>query len=202
MKSPFASGFVVSSPYGVRDDPFTGERLWHGGVDLVGNDRNVRSVATGYVLRSRIVTDKMDKTSEWGNYVAVMGEADGRIIYYCHLDRRAVNEGQRVEAGQIIGIEGSTGRVTGMHLHFEVRDSAGRQLDPCAYLGIPNREGYEYDPPEPWEEQAHDWSLDAVRWAVENGILRGDGNGNYRLQDPLTREEMCVLLWRTVGNGV
>lgn len=52
------------------------------------------------------------------------------------------------------------------------------------------------NPPEPWEEQASPWAVDGVRWAVENEILRGDGKGDYRLRDSLTREEMCVILYR------
>jgi murein DD-endopeptidase MepM/ murein hydrolase activator NlpD len=198
MKMPFETGFVIASPFGWRTDPITGEgHVWHGGVDLVGNDRNVRAACSGYVLRSRMAENKGDgdRTWEWGNYVSVMGD-DGKVIYYCHLLARHVAESQRVEAGQILGIEGSTGRSTGIHLHFEVRDVSGNQLDPCAYLGIPNRAGYEYDPPEPWEEQCHDWSRDAVEWAISRGILKGDGKGNYRLGEPVTREEMLVFLYR------
>lgn len=196
MKMPFKTGFYVASPFGYRVDPITGEaHVWHGGVDLVGNDRSVRAAVGGTVLRSRIVTDPADRTSEWGNYVSVAG-SDGRVCYYCHLAQRAVEAGARVDEGQILGIEGTTGRSTGIHLHFEVRDQLGAQLDPCAYLGIPNRAGYEWDPPEPWEEQVHDWSRDAVEWAISRGILLGDGRGNYRLGDAITREEAVVLLYR------
>lgn len=196
MKMPFKTGFYIASPFGYRTDPITGEaHVWHGGVDLVGNDRNVRAAAGGTVLRSRIVEDPADRTSEWGNYVSVIG-ADGRICYYCHLAQRAVEAGARVDEGQVIGIEGTTGRSTGIHLHFEVRDQLGVQLDPCAYLGIPNRAGYEWDPPEPWEDECHDWSRDAVEWAISRGILLGDGRGNYRLGDAITREEAVVLLYR------
>ena len=196
MKMPFKTGFQIVSPFGYRTDPITGEaHVWHGGVDLVGNDRNVRAAMGGTVLRSRIVTDPADRTSEWGNYVSVAG-ADGRICYYCHLAQRAVEAGAQVDEGQILGIEGTTGRSTGIHLHFEVRDQLGAQLDPCAYLGIPNRTGYEWDPPEPWEDECHDWSRDAVEWAISRGILLGDGKGNYRLGDAITREEAVVLLYR------
>ena len=104
--------------------------------------------------------------------------------------------GKRVSPGQVLGIEGTTGRSTGIHLHFEVRDWNAQQLDPCAYRGIPNQAGYIWTPPEPWEEQAHDWSRDAVEWCISRGILRGDGQGNYRLGDAVTREELCVMLYR------
>lgn len=204
MKMPFESGFRIVSPYGYRTDPITGEAdCWHGGVDLVGNDRNVRAVRSGTVLRSRMAPDLKngDRTWEWGNYVSVAGD-DGMMIYYCHLASRAVEAGQRVSAGQILGIEGTTGRSTGIHLHFEVRDYNAQQLDPCAYLKIPNQVGYIWTPPapepeeDPWIAQAHDWSRDAVEWCIRRGILKGDGQGNYRLGDAVTREEMCVMLYR------
>lgn len=206
MGMPFASGFRIVSPYGYRTDPITSEAdCWHGGVDLVGNDRLVRAVIGGTVLRSRMAEDRGDgdRTWEWGNYVSVGGD-DGFVIYYCHLAERRVEAGQRVSPGQVLGVEGSTGRSTGIHLHFEVRDYNAQQLDPCAYLGIPNQAGYVWTPPapeperEPWEEQCHDWSRDAVEWCVSRGILKGDGQGNYRLGDAVTREEMCVMLNRAL----
>ncbi len=208
---PFERGFRVASPFGRRVDPITGEPgSWHGGVDLVGldGDRLVRAAAGGTVLRSRIVTDPADRTSEWGHYISVAGD-DGFTVYYCHLESRSATAGERVEAGQVIGVEGSTGRSTGIHLHFEVRDGAGNQTDPCAYLGIPNETGYirspsgsgerreESDPPgSAYSSQAHDWSREAVGWAVDRGILRGRGNGDFALGEPVTREEVCVMLMR------
>ena len=47
-----------------------------------------------------------------------------------------------------------------------------------------------------------DWWSDAVRWAAEQGILRGDGEGDLRLDEPLTRKEGVVLLWRAMGQNV
>ena len=144
MRMPFDSEFYIASPFGTRVDPITGEvGVWHGGVDLVSADRNVRAVIGGTVLQSRIVEKNgSDRTWEWGNYVSVGGD-DGFVIYYCHLDKRIAVKGQRVEAGTILGIEGNTGRSTGTHLHFEVRDWGAQQRDPCAYLGIPNIAGFE-----------------------------------------------------------
>ena len=46
-----------------------------------------------------------------------------------------------------------------------------------------------------------EWAEDAVSWAVENGILYGDENGNYRLHENCTREMMLVFLYRAVGGG-
>ena len=201
MRKPFDGEFRVASPYGYRVDPITGEPgVWHGGVDLVSEDRQIRAVMGGTVLQSRWAPDlgNGDRTYEWGNYVSIGGD-DGYVIFYCHMEERLVTPGIRVTPGQILGIEGSTGRSTGIHLHFEVRDWGGQQRDPCDYLGIPNVAGFEYepDPPAPaWQDQCHDWSRDGVGWAIEKGILKGKGDGDYALGDPLTREEMCVLLYR------
>ena len=127
-----------------------------------------------------------------------------------------MEQGARVSAGQVLGVEGSTGRSTGVHLHFELRDWAGQQRDPCAYLGIENRAGYVWEPvtadgegqdeqgPDEQDgfpslspsEQAHDWSREAVEWCVSRGILKGRGGGDLALGEPITREEMCVMLWR------
>ena len=141
MKNPYETGrFRLTSGYGYRADPFTGKKAFHGGVDLVGIDtKTVTAVKSGIVVRSRIVTDKSDATSQWGQYVAVSSD-DGSVIYYCHLSQRLVNTGMYVEEGDVIGIEGMTGRATGSHLHIELRDN-GERCDITPLLGIPNAVG-------------------------------------------------------------
>ena len=69
-------------------------------------------------------------------------------IYYCHLAKREVTEGQTIRRGERIGIEGTTGQSTGVHLHFEVRHGS-EKLNAADYLGIPNEPGtYRGDPAE------------------------------------------------------
>lgn len=196
---PFERGFRVVSPFGLRTDPITGEAgVWHGGVDLVGAEDMVRAAEGGVVLRSRMAADdgSGDRTWEWGSYVSVLGDG-GRTIYYCHLARRLVEAGERVAAGQVLGIQGTTGRSTGVHLHFEVREN-GVQIDPCAFLGIPNEAGFVFSGAVrgTWEDQASDWARESVGLAVRAGILRGRGGGDYALREPVTREELCVMLAR------
>ncbi|MGN1128115.1 MAG: M23 family metallopeptidase, partial [Candidatus Flemingiibacterium sp.] len=65
---------------------------------------------------------------------------DGATIYYCHLAARTVREGQTVRKGDQLGIEGSTGQSTGVHLHFEVR-RGNERINAAEYLGIPNEPG-------------------------------------------------------------
>ena len=154
------------------------------------------AVTGGTVIRSRIVDDRQDRTWEWGNYVSVFGD-DGRIWYYCHLASRTAEAGGRIEAGQRIGIEGATGRVTGVHLHLEVRSGTNTgTLDPAELLGIPNEAGAVWRPRPPYEEQASPWAREAVCWAAERGILKGRGGDDYALREPVTREELCVMLYR------
>ncbi|MBQ8334160.1 MAG: peptidoglycan DD-metalloendopeptidase family protein [Clostridia bacterium] len=189
---PYSGVFRIASPYGSRTDPITGESgAWHGGIDLVGvTSKEIRAVTGGTVLRSRMVTDRTNRTWEWGNYVSVAGD-DGLTYYYCHLSARHVTAGEYVAAGQIIGLEGSTGRSTGSHLHLEVRRADGITVSPADVLGIPNKAGYVHEP-----TGANPWAEDAVRWATENGILLGDGEGNLMLDQPCTREDAVVFLHR------
>ena len=131
MKMPYDGDFRVASEYGARIDPINGESAFHGGIDLVSlGSRAIKCVEDGIVLRSRIVTDKTNRTSEWGNYVSV--QSGERTYYYCHMSERLVSAGDQVRAGDVLGIEGSTGRSTGSHLHLEVR-IGDKTLDPPTF---------------------------------------------------------------------
>lgn len=130
----------LTSKFGYRIHPITNRREFHGGVDLVGvGSDEIVAVKGGTVVRSRIVTDKSNATWQWGNYVAIQGD-DGRTIYYCHLAKRLVKQGDKVKAGDCIGIQGSTGQSTGNHLHFEVRKGTNQE-NAADYLGISNSVG-------------------------------------------------------------
>lgn len=137
--SPFESGkFRLTSPYGQR--VLNGVSQFHKGVDLVGVESMVVcSVCDGVVLSSQIITDKSNRTWEWGNYVSVQA-SDGAVIYYCHLASRAVKKGDKVKKGQRIGIMGNTGLSFGAHTHFEVRKN-NKAINAAEYLGIPNKTG-------------------------------------------------------------
>lgn len=138
MTLPYKSGSVrVSSIFGWRT--LGGAREYHKGVDLVGTDKTVTAVVAGTVGQSTIITDASNRTSEWGNYVRVDG-VDGRKYYYCHLAKRLVERGTKVAVGDAIGIEGSTGKSTGSHLHFEVREG-DVSIDPTKIIGIKNTVG-------------------------------------------------------------
>lgn len=199
MKLPYTRGTPVrvTSAYGYRTDPITGAQgAWHGGLDLVGEgDKTIRAVVGGTVIQSRRVLDQTNRTSEWGNYVCVNG-ADGNVYYYCHLDSRSVSAGDIVSAGDEIGVEGSTGRVTGRHCHFEVRDKNGKQINAADVLGIPNEAGRTHTLQEEVQTMAKEWWEDALAWAQANGIIFGDENGELHLDEPCTRRQLVTFLYR------
>ncbi len=102
--------------------------LWssyHTGLDFNGNDGDpIKSVANGVVT-------SVGYDGSYGNKTVVTLD-DGTEIWYCHQSAYAVSEGQTVRAGEIIGAVGSTGHVTGSHLHIEVRPGGGDPVDPYA----------------------------------------------------------------------
>ncbi len=136
---PFAGRNRVTSVFGMRT--LGGVTARHKGLDIVGDDgKDIFAVCGGKVIQSTIVTDRANRTWEWGNYVCLQTQ-DGLLHYYCHMDARAVNNGDVLRAGDKIGVMGSTGHCFGAHLHFEVRNSARVSVDPCPVLGIPNKTG-------------------------------------------------------------
>ncbi len=134
----YSGKFKVTSPYGRR--VLNGKQEYHNGIDVVGiTDKHVCAVVGGVVVSSTIITDKSNRTWEWGNYVCVLGD-DGRKYFYCHLSKRLVSAGKAVKAGDHIGVEGNTGYSFGSHCHFEVREG-DVSVNPSTFLGIENKEG-------------------------------------------------------------
>jgi len=123
---PVAGGFI-SSYFGEREDPFSGEEAYHKGVDFAGSaGANVMAVAAG------VVTWAGNRTG-YGNLVEI-NHGDGYITRYAHNQRTLVSVGQTVKRGDPVALMGSTGRSTGPHVHFEVVRN-GRQVDPLSFIG-------------------------------------------------------------------
>ncbi len=102
------------SPFGHRIDPFTGHLAFHSGLDLAGpTGSKIYSTAEGTVAFAGI-------SGAYGNAVDI-DHGFGITTRYGHLSEIRVKEGQTVHKGDVIGIQGSTGRSTGPHLHYEVR---------------------------------------------------------------------------------
>ena len=146
MLNPFkGKRFQLTSRFGWRT--LNGARENHKGIDLVGLDSDqIVAIAPGTVVRSRMVTDRSNATWAWGNYVAIQ-QTDGNVCYYCHLKERKVVVGQKVKRGDLIGIEGNTGRVysstggSGIHLHIGIHNKNGVWFDIAEYMGIKNQAG-------------------------------------------------------------
>ncbi|MFZ0429384.1 MAG: M23 family metallopeptidase [Acidobacteriota bacterium] len=103
-----------SDRFGMRDDPFTGERDFHPGIDISApKGSKVLAAADGLIVYA-------GRRLGYGKLVSIEHKF-GLVTRYGHLDRYTVKAGQRVKKGDIIGYVGSTGRATGSHLHYEVR---------------------------------------------------------------------------------
>ncbi len=113
----------IRSGYGWRRHPVTGRRTMHRGIDLRGRvGKAVHAVAAGKVVESTY-------NKYAGNKIAIR-HRDGSKSYYMHLNKRGVNKGEWVRSNQVIGTVGSTGRVTGPHLHFGFKKANGRWMNP------------------------------------------------------------------------
>jgi murein DD-endopeptidase MepM/ murein hydrolase activator NlpD len=110
---PMTQDFSITSGFGVRADPMTHQTSMHEGIDFVAPiGTQIRSTADGKVLRS-------GRAGAYGEMIEIE-HGDGFVSRYAHLSRRHVNDGDKVERGQLIGLLGNTGRSTGPHLHYEV----------------------------------------------------------------------------------
>lgn len=123
-----ASSLSVTSQFGVRLDPFTGAARMHTGVDLAGSYGD----SVGAAMSGRVVW--ASARSGYGNLV-VLDHGNGIATYYAHLSAFAVAVGESVEAGQLVGYVGTTGRSTGPHLHYEVRVN-GHPIEPGSVIAF------------------------------------------------------------------
>jgi murein DD-endopeptidase MepM/ murein hydrolase activator NlpD len=114
VRKPVEGSVDMSSPFGVRTDPFLGKAAMHTGIDLRGDiGEPVHATANGKVTMAG-----------WEGGYGKMVEIDhgnGLATRYGHLSEIDVKVGQIVRIGQVIGKIGSTGRSTGPHLHYETR---------------------------------------------------------------------------------
>lgn len=127
----------VTSKFGYRT--IFGKREWHQGIDLVSRDGAyvpIFASADGVVIRC-------GPLSSYGNIVMIRHTVDGERMdtNYAHLHVVNVRVGQQVKQGQQIGVMGTTGRSTGVHLHFEIHNGPWapgqpNAVDPLKYISL------------------------------------------------------------------
>lgn len=123
---PVPSTHSISSSYGYRIHPITGNKKLHAGIDIPGQAGDtVIAAESGTVIVA-------EYSSSYGNYV-VIDHGGGLTTLYAHNTSLNVTAGQKVQRGQQVARVGTTGLSTGNHLHFEVRVN-GSPVDPMGYL--------------------------------------------------------------------
>jgi murein DD-endopeptidase MepM/ murein hydrolase activator NlpD len=128
---PLRGPIAISAPFGWRNDPFTGQRAFHNGLDLQAEPGSpVYATAAGTV-------ESAGYDGEFGLCIRIT-HGYGYETTYCHLSSATVHAGQSVQRGDILGAVGSSGRSTGPHLHYEIHLN-GAPRDPSAQIATPGR---------------------------------------------------------------
>lgn len=116
----------VTSPYGYRDHPVSGEYLFHSGTDLAADiGTPVAAFADGTV-------DFIGESEAYGLYIQ-LDHGNGVKTFYCHCSALYAQKGETVSAGQTVAAVGDTGNATGPHLHLEIKRD-GVLLNPIYYI--------------------------------------------------------------------
>ena len=127
LRYPVDPSLPITSPYGWRIHPVTGESAFHGGVDFGASYGTPIHAADGGIVRF----------AGWDEHcgnMTIIDHKNGLTTIYCHASVLKTRTGMPVSAGQVIALVGSTGRSTGPHLHFGVK-KGGVLVDPMLYLG-------------------------------------------------------------------
>lgn len=128
FKYPLPPGAVITSPYGYRVHPITGNYSLHNGVDLaISQGTPIYATKSGYVSTATY-------NYVYGYYVTI-NHMDGFSSLYGHMTNYTVSEGEYVTRGQVIGYVGSTGWSTGPHLHFTIYYN-GNTVNPMDYVTL------------------------------------------------------------------
>lgn len=117
---------VVTSPYGLRTDPFTKKKAMHNGLDLKAYYEPAYAMMYGEVIR-------VGKDKRSGLFVTL--RHGDFTISYCHLSKIAVSKGIHVYPGTILALTGNTGRSSGEHLHLTLKKD-GKTINPAILLNL------------------------------------------------------------------
>ena len=126
MPTVTPTGGLFTSGFGVRRDPVNGRAAFHAGLDIAAPPgRAVHATADGVVVLA-------GPHGDLGNAVMI-SHGFGLATRYGHLSATAVQAGQRVHRGDVLGYVGNTGHSTGYHLHYEVVKD-GQAVNPLGYI--------------------------------------------------------------------
>lgn len=117
---------AISSPFGDREDPVNGKEAFHSGVDMQAKrGEKVLATADGTVIQA-------SNNGDYGHFVEI-SHGNGFTSHFAHLQEYKVKKGDKVKRGQVIGLAGSSGRTTGVHLHYELCLN-GKLIDPVTFM--------------------------------------------------------------------
>lgn len=121
-----AKSYWISSGFGWRTNPFTGQRDFHNGIDIAGRPQ------TPIIAPARGKVAKIGQDKYLGKFVQV-DHSKGVVTIYGHLAGFNVMKGDTIERGDIIAYMGNTGLSTGHHVHYIVRQN-GKAVNPRRYM--------------------------------------------------------------------
>ena len=132
LQWPLPVAGTITSQFGHRVDPITGEVSSHTGTDIAcAEGTPILAAADGVVT----VANGLDSWGGSYGYYIQIDHGGGLETLYAHCSSICVTTGQQVQAGQVIGYVGHTGRATGSHLHFEIHINKIRK-DAMSYFGM------------------------------------------------------------------
>lgn len=194
LRNPL-DNIYITSKFGIRVDPVTGKiNSFHNGVDFRASiGTKLYAVADGKVVVSKANGGNVN--TGYGYYQVI--QHDGFYVLYGHMRALHMLVGQTVKAGDIVGYSGNTGKSTGAHLHFEIREGVyssksfikkdGKYLDcvdPEKYLLNGDVEVIEKNE---FEKEVELARAELMKFGIT------DGN---RPKENITREEVWVMLYR------
>ncbi len=120
LRLPLETGtFWVSSEFGKRKNPFSGQMKDHNGIDLAAEEGT-----PVYAIKDGAVFSSVENDPTFGNYLILTHDLGKMTSVYAHLSKICVEQYQNVRKGDLIGYVGQTGMATGPHLHFEIRQGS------------------------------------------------------------------------------
>ena len=116
--------FWVSSEFGKRKNPLSGQIKDHNGIDLAAQEGT-----PVYAVKDGDVAYTVNDDPTFGNYIILSHDLGKQTSVYAHLSKIFVDQYQHIKKGTVIGLVGHTGMATGDHLHFEIR-KGGKAMNP------------------------------------------------------------------------